>query len=65
MMMDAWRGVKPDTEANCFQKAGFVMAELSETCEDGDGDECIDDAFRKLSSLFPATVPAEVSADYL
>ncbi|KAH7975393.1 hypothetical protein HPB52_001346 [Rhipicephalus sanguineus] len=38
------------------------MAELAETSEDGDNQR-IDDAFRELSSLFPAAVPTEVSAD--
>lgn len=64
MMTGAWRDVKQDTVANCFRKAGLVTAKLPETCEDGDGDnERMDDAFRELSSLFPAAVPAEVSAD--
>ncbi|KAH7969108.1 hypothetical protein HPB52_014685 [Rhipicephalus sanguineus] len=39
-----------------------MTAELAETSEDGD-DKCIDDAFHKLSPLFPAAVPPEVSAD--
>ncbi|KAH7963473.1 hypothetical protein HPB52_021240 [Rhipicephalus sanguineus] len=38
------------------------MAKLAETSEDCD-DEHIDDAFREWSSLFPAVVPPEVSAD--
>ncbi|KAH7982076.1 hypothetical protein HPB52_002871 [Rhipicephalus sanguineus] len=46
----------------CHPKAGFVTAELAETGEDGD-DECIEDSFRELSSIFPAAVPPEVSAD--
>ncbi|KAH9360190.1 hypothetical protein HPB48_001658 [Haemaphysalis longicornis] len=54
--------VKTDTVANCFRKAGFWTAELAETGEDGD-EERIDDAFRELSTLFPAAVPPEVSAD--
>ncbi|KAH7981707.1 hypothetical protein HPB52_000732 [Rhipicephalus sanguineus] len=56
------RDVKTDTVANCFRKAGFVTAELVETSEDGD-DKRIDDTFHELSSLFPAAVPPEVSAD--
>ncbi|KAH7982806.1 hypothetical protein HPB52_007199 [Rhipicephalus sanguineus] len=51
-----------NTVANYFWKAGFVTAELAETGEDGD-EERIADAFGKLSSLFPAAVPPEVSAD--
>lgn len=62
MLTGAWRDVKTDTVANCFRKAGFVTAELAETGEDGD-EERIDDAFRELSTLFPAAVPPEVSAD--
>ncbi|KAH9367372.1 hypothetical protein HPB48_010167 [Haemaphysalis longicornis] len=58
----AWRDVKTDTVANCFRKAGFGTAELAETGEDGD-EERIDDAFRELSTLFPAALPPEVSAD--
>ncbi|KAH7982367.1 hypothetical protein HPB52_004281 [Rhipicephalus sanguineus] len=38
------------------------MLELAETDEDCDN-ERIDNAFRELSSLFPAAVPPEVSAD--
>ncbi|KAH7947179.1 hypothetical protein HPB52_008060 [Rhipicephalus sanguineus] len=53
---------RKNTVANYFRKAGSVTAELAETGEDGD-EERIDDAFRKLSSLFPAAVPPEVSAD--
>ncbi|KAH9365404.1 hypothetical protein HPB48_019616 [Haemaphysalis longicornis] len=56
--------MKKETVANCFRKAGFVTAELSEACEDGDdGEECMGDTFRELSSLFPAAVPAGVSAN--
>ncbi|KAH9384867.1 hypothetical protein HPB48_026897 [Haemaphysalis longicornis] len=62
MLTGAWPDVKTDTVANCFRKAGFGMAELAETGEDGDEDR-IDDAFRELSTLFPAAVPPEVSAD--
>ncbi|KAH7944546.1 hypothetical protein HPB52_021363 [Rhipicephalus sanguineus] len=62
MVTGAWRDVKMDTVANCFRKAGFVTAELAGTGEDGD-DKRIDYAFHKLSSLFPAAVPPEVSAD--
>ncbi|XP_070386518.1 tigger transposable element-derived protein 6-like [Dermacentor albipictus] len=43
--------------------AGLVTAKLPETCEHGDSDECMDDPFHELSSLFLAAVPAEVSAD--
>ncbi|KAH7969289.1 hypothetical protein HPB52_016578 [Rhipicephalus sanguineus] len=53
---------RKNTVANYFRKAGFVTAELVETGEDGDEGR-IDDAFRKLSSLSPAAVPPEVSAD--
>ncbi|KAH7955841.1 hypothetical protein HPB52_004158 [Rhipicephalus sanguineus] len=63
MVTGTWRDVKTDTVANFFWKAGFVTAELAKTGEDGD-DEHIDDAFRELSSLFPAAIPPEVSADY-
>ncbi|KAL1472413.1 hypothetical protein MTO96_039348 [Rhipicephalus appendiculatus] len=65
MMTGAWRDVKKDTVANCFRKAGFGTAEPAETGEEGDDgdDERIDDALRELSSLFPAAVPPEVSAD--
>ncbi|KAH9368532.1 hypothetical protein HPB48_021872 [Haemaphysalis longicornis] len=46
MMTSAWNGVKKETVANCFRKAGFVTAELSEACEDGDDDdECVGDTF--------------------
>ncbi|KAH7961237.1 hypothetical protein HPB52_006080 [Rhipicephalus sanguineus] len=38
------------------------LQELAETGEDCDN-ECIDDVFRDLSSLFTAAVPPEVSAD--
>ncbi|KAH7983284.1 hypothetical protein HPB52_010609 [Rhipicephalus sanguineus] len=38
------------------------FSELVETSEDGD-DKSIDNAFHELSSLFPAAVPPEVSAD--
>lgn len=62
MLTGAWRDVKTDTVANCFREAGFLTAELAETGEDGD-EERIDDAFRELSTLFPAAVPPEVSAD--
>ncbi|KAH7952181.1 hypothetical protein HPB52_019689 [Rhipicephalus sanguineus] len=51
-----------NTVANYLRKAGFVTAELAETGEDGD-EESIDNAFRKLSSLFSAAVLPEVSAD--
>ncbi|KAH9360475.1 hypothetical protein HPB48_009662 [Haemaphysalis longicornis] len=62
MMRGAWNSVKQSV-ANCFRKAGFVTAEFSEACEDGDDDEeGMDDTFRELSSLFPAAVPAGVSA---
>ncbi|KAH9374653.1 hypothetical protein HPB48_017225 [Haemaphysalis longicornis] len=64
MMTSAWNGVKKETVANCFRKAGFVTAELSEACKGGDDDvECMGDTFRELSFLFPAAVPAGVSAD--
>ncbi|KAH7968847.1 hypothetical protein HPB52_011726 [Rhipicephalus sanguineus] len=53
---------RKNTVANYFRKAGFVTAELAETGEDSD-EERIDVAFCKLSSLFPAAVPPEVSAD--
>ncbi|KAH7981697.1 hypothetical protein HPB52_000722 [Rhipicephalus sanguineus] len=53
---------RKNTVANYFWKAGFVTAELAETGEN-DNEERIDDAFRKLSSLFPAAVPPKVSAD--
>ncbi|KAH7972906.1 hypothetical protein HPB52_018636 [Rhipicephalus sanguineus] len=43
-------------------RTGFVTAELAETSEDGDHKR-IDDAFHELSSLFPAAVLPEVSAD--
>ncbi|KAH9376967.1 hypothetical protein HPB48_007993 [Haemaphysalis longicornis] len=62
MLTGAWRDVKTDAVTNCFRKAGFGTAELEETGEDGD-EERIDDAFRELSTLFPAAVPPEVSAD--
>ncbi|KAH7946799.1 hypothetical protein HPB52_004319 [Rhipicephalus sanguineus] len=54
MVSGTWRDVKTNTVANCIRKAGFVMAELAETSDDGD-DKCIDD-------ISPA-VPPEVSAD--
>ncbi|KAH9370211.1 hypothetical protein HPB48_019354 [Haemaphysalis longicornis] len=38
MMTGAWNSVKQSV-ANCFRKAGFVTAEHSEACEDGDDDE--------------------------
>ncbi|KAH9383172.1 hypothetical protein HPB48_023998 [Haemaphysalis longicornis] len=38
MMTGAWISVKQSV-ANCFRKAGFVTAEHSEACEDGDDDE--------------------------
>ncbi|KAH7975396.1 hypothetical protein HPB52_001349 [Rhipicephalus sanguineus] len=41
---------------------GGVHFQLAETSEDGD-DKRIDDVFHELSSLFPAAVPPEVSAD--
>ncbi|KAH7971644.1 hypothetical protein HPB52_001142 [Rhipicephalus sanguineus] len=41
---------------------GVHFSEIAETSEDGD-DKRIDDAFHELSSLFPAAVPPEVSAD--
>ncbi|KAH7969069.1 hypothetical protein HPB52_014322 [Rhipicephalus sanguineus] len=41
---------------------GVHFPELAETSEDGD-DKRIDDAFHELSSLFPAAVAPEVSAD--
>ncbi|KAH7969986.1 hypothetical protein HPB52_023618 [Rhipicephalus sanguineus] len=53
---------RKNTVANYFRKAGFVMAELVETGEDGD-EEGIDDELCKLSSLFTAAVPPKVSAD--
>ncbi|KAH9365743.1 hypothetical protein HPB48_008059 [Haemaphysalis longicornis] len=54
MMTGAWNSVKQSV-ANCFRKAGFVTAELSEACEDGDDDEeGMDDTFCKLSSLLSA-----------
>ncbi|KAH7962194.1 hypothetical protein HPB52_014896 [Rhipicephalus sanguineus] len=52
---------RKNTVANYFWKAGFVTTKLAETDEDGD-EECIDDAFRELSSLFLATVLPEISA---
>ncbi|KAH9382606.1 hypothetical protein HPB48_015283 [Haemaphysalis longicornis] len=38
MITGAWNSVKQSV-ANCFRKAGFVTAEHSEACEDGDDDE--------------------------
>ncbi|KAH9373902.1 hypothetical protein HPB48_012029 [Haemaphysalis longicornis] len=62
MRTDALDSVKQSV-ANCFQKAGFVTAEFSEACEDGDdNEEGMDDTFRELSSLLRAAVPAGVSA---
>ncbi|KAH7955346.1 hypothetical protein HPB52_000381 [Rhipicephalus sanguineus] len=44
-------------------KGGKAANVRSLTCARFCDDECIDDAFRELSSLFPAAVPPEVFAD--
>ncbi|KAH9380628.1 hypothetical protein HPB48_020897 [Haemaphysalis longicornis] len=63
MMTGAWNSVKQSV-ANCFRKAGFVTAEHSEACEDGDDDEWgMDDTFRELSFPFlPGCCSSRLSA---
>ncbi|KAH7950844.1 hypothetical protein HPB52_002299 [Rhipicephalus sanguineus] len=54
VLLRRWRdGILPST---------WKAAELLETSEDGD-DKHTDDAFHELSSVFPAAVTPEVSAD--
>ncbi|KAH7961942.1 hypothetical protein HPB52_013649 [Rhipicephalus sanguineus] len=48
------------TKLKAIQRAEAGEKKTGEDCDN----ECIDGAFRKLSSLFTAAVPPEVSADY-